>query len=117
MSEGKGKGKGKDVSGTWYALDMPAYEIDDTVEKPWRDEDVAMTMSHKLGKDLSYQEACRIVGCYLDDIADMNHVMRSAEDGMYRAASALFIVASHQETPVDIMVRLHGRVYTVKNTK
>lgn len=91
----------------YIAQDVPWYMIDTSEERPWRDEDVAMSAPRTLGKYDTRLEAALKLASEFEEIAGFRH---DGEDGLYRAlAGGLRACAGEGFEGV----RIHGRYYRI----
>lgn len=99
----------------WIAEDVPWYMIDTKVERPWRDEDVAMSSPIVVAKG-TYLECAKAMGNRMENHAEMSHVIRGGEAPMYRMAMGVFLALSYVDTryPQEIGIRVSGRYYRVR---
>jgi hypothetical protein len=97
--------------------DIPAYEFDPKAERPWRDEDVAMSAPRNLAKDQSFESACEVAADHMTGISTMNHVVMSGEQGIYAIAAAFFAAAKTRRYPADLSIQISGRVLRVVEQK
>lgn len=97
----------------YKVVDLPSYEFDTSKERPWRDEDVAMSAPRTLGKDLSFEAACDVASEHMTHISTMNHVQMGGEQGMYVLAAAFFGAAKLRRYPADLSIQVSGRVLRV----
>lgn len=96
----------------YKAEDVPAYMFDTKAEKPWRDEDIAMSGPVTVAKDTTFVGALDAIQERLTRIASMDH--NSGEQGMYLLAAAFFGAAKLRRYPAEIGVQISGRVYRVR---
>lgn len=98
----------------WIAEDVPWYLIDKDRERPWRDEDVAMSAPIIIAKG-TYLEAIDAMGKHMQKISEMNHVQRGGEGAMYRMAMGVFLAGSYVDPryPKELGLRVEGRYYRV----
>lgn len=93
---------------SWIAEDVPWYMIDKSVDRPWRDEDVAMSAPRRLGKVDREDEARTLAVEDITECAHYNHVARAGETEMYLAQAEK--IASGEADGVKI----HGRYWRVR---
>lgn len=92
---------------SWIAEDVPWYQVDQTVDRPWRDEDVAMSSPIRHGEFATEGEARKAVADKLREISTFNFVVRGGSAEMYRTAAAAITLG------VD-GVRIAGRFHRVR---
>lgn len=91
----------------YIAQDVPWYMIDKSEERPWRDEDMAMSAPRTLGKYDTRLEAALKLAAEFEEIAGIGH---DEEDGLYPAlAKGLRACAGEGFEGV----RIHGRYYRI----
>lgn len=93
------------VVGVWVAESVAAYEVDDSLERPWRDEDVAMSGPELFGRfgsdfEARVKLAGELVGC-------IEYASRYGEGGLFAGAAGAVLLGSPS-------VRVKGRVYRVR---
>jgi hypothetical protein len=94
----------------YIAQDVPWYMIDTSEDRPWRDEDVAMSAPRTLGKYDTRLEAALKLAAEFEEVAGYRHVQADGEDGLYRAlAEGLRACAGKGFEGV----RIHGRYYRI----
>lgn len=91
----------------WIAEHVPWYQVDKSVERPWRDEDMAMSAPEKLGEFRTEDEARKEVAAHLVKCSNLGFIQRAGEGPKYVAAGTALLFG------VD-GVRLHGRFYRVR---
>lgn len=96
------------------AEDVPAYMFDPKADKPWRDEDVAMSAPRTLAKDQAFSSALDVMAEHLRGISVMNHVVMAGEAATYALAAAFFESAKTRRFPAELGVQISGRVYRVR---
>lgn len=99
----------------WIAEDVPAYMFDPKAERPWRDEDVAMSAPETIHKGTSYDVAMQHMSDKLVGISQMNYVRLAGETATYTLAAAAFMSCRAHRTPSELDIRIHGRVYRVRH--
>lgn len=92
---------------TYIAEDVPWYMVDSSVEKPWRDEDRAMSAPIIVCPATSEEEARSKLAMRLLEISEYNFVKREGGDLMYVSA-ANFILRGGDG------VRISGRYYRIR---
>lgn len=92
---------------TYIAENVPWYMVDSSIEKPWRDEDVAMSAPVVYYTGDSEEEARDAMSNALLDISMFGFVKRSGESGIYVNASD-FIISGGDG------VRIFGRYYRIR---
>lgn len=99
----------------WVAEDVPWYMIDKDQERPWRDEDVAMSSPTTVYKG-DYENCLRAMHNALNRISEMNHVQRSGEAALFRSAAQMFYNAmlADNRFPHELGVRIAGRYHRVR---
>ena len=96
---------------------VPAYEFDPKAERPWRDEDVAMSAPILVAKDQSFESACEVAADRMTKTSTMNHVVMGGEQGIYAIAAAFFAAAKTRRYPADLSIQISGRVLRVVEQK
>jgi hypothetical protein len=92
---------------SWIAEDVPWYMIDKSADRPWRDEDVAMSSPRKFGEYATVEEARQAVAGDLEASSGYGFIVRGGEREKYLAAAQAVLAG------VD-GVRVHGRYYRVR---
>lgn len=92
---------------SWIAEDVPWYQVDPTVDRPRRDEDVAMSSPQRHGEFATEQEARQAVAGHLEEISTFNFVVRGGERELFLAAARTILLGAAG-------VRIHGRYHTVR---
>lgn len=92
---------------TWIAEHVPWYLIDKTLDRPWRDEDVAMSAPVNLGEYGTETDARVAVASDLVRSAEFGHVTRGGDAPKYMAAATAILAG------VD-GVRIYGRFWRVR---
>ncbi len=92
---------------TWIAEHVPWYSVDKTLDRPWRDEDIAMSMPVKLGDFATETDARVAVASDLVRSAEFGHVTRGGDAPKYMAAATAILAG------VD-GVRIYGRFWRVR---
>lgn len=98
----------------YVAEDLPTYMFDTSKERPWRDEDVAMSAPNKLAKDQGYTSALEVMIDHLTRISTMQHVIMGGEQGTYLLAAAFFGSFKTHRYPAEVGIQISGRVYRVR---
>lgn len=92
---------------SWIAEDVPWYQVDQSAERPWRDEDLAMSAPRKFGEFATVEEARQAVAGDLEASSTYNFVVRGGEREKYLAAAQAITLGASG-------VRIHGRYYRVR---
>lgn len=92
---------------SWIAEHVPWYSIEKTLDRPWRDEDVAMSMPVKLGDFATETDARVAVASDLTRSAEFGHVARGGDAPKYLASASAILAG------VD-GVRIYGRFWRVR---
>lgn len=92
---------------SWIAEDAPWYQVDKSADRPWRDEDVAMSSPRRFGEFATEAEARQAVAEDLEVSSEYGFIVRGGEREKYLAAAQAVLAG------VD-GVRVHGRYYRVR---
>lgn len=92
---------------TYFAEDVPWYMVDTSIEKPWRDEDCAMSAPATVHKGDDEKEARSKMALHLLKISEYDFVKRSGGDLMYVSAANFFLRGGDG-------VRVSGRYYRIR---
>lgn len=92
---------------SWIAEDVPWYQVDQTSDRPWRDEDYAMSAPRRFGEFATEQEARQAVAGDLEASSAYGFIARGGETEKYLVAAQAVLLG------VD-GIRIHGRFYRVR---
>lgn len=92
---------------SWIAEDVPWYQVDQTSDRPWRDEDVAMSSPQRHGEFATEQEARQAVAGHLEEISTFNFIVRGGERELFLTAAKTILLGAGG-------VRIHGRYHRVR---
>jgi len=95
-------------TGEWIAEDVPWYLIDKDAERPWRDEDMAMSATQRLAVRDTELHAREALSNHLMSISRYGHVIRGGESETYEQAAVLVLRPGYGG------IRIHGRYYRVR---
>lgn len=91
----------------YIAEDGPWYMVDTTVERPWRDEDVAMSAPVRIGEFDTLEEAQNALHDKLWEYSEHDFIVRSGESVKYQIAAAAILAGVNG-------IRIDGRYYRVR---
>lgn len=90
----------------WIAQDVPWHIVDTSTDKPWRDEDRAMSAPQTIATGESEAHVRMELHMHLLKIAQFNHVRLAGETKLHQAAADAILAGVWG-------VRIHGRYYRI----